>query len=147
MKGVSFSPLEEDLIHHIHEALFIISTGSPLSFYDNPYVRTWLTSLNNFRQPIYRLKPAWLIWCVVGITQKEVISLMCCSFYILFIIYSHVPSFDRYFVLLQNCSFSTVVLLFPQPLIFSGILFVSYQIRGLFTTSCQIITGLIIAYG
>ena len=43
VKGVSVFPFEKDIIHHIHEAIVIIYNVSTLSFYENPYVRTWIT--------------------------------------------------------------------------------------------------------
>ena len=126
-KVLVFFPFEEDLIYYIHEEIVVISTCSTLSLYDNPYVGTWITSLNSRHWPIYWLKLARLICCVIDITQQEVSSLMCCSFYILFIIFSHVPYFYRFFVLLRNYSFFTAVLLLPRTLIFGGTLFGSYN--------------------
>ena len=105
-----FFPFAEDHIHNVHQAAVIISTGSSLSFYENPYVRTWLTSLDYCHWPIYQIKLSRLILCVLDITQKEVSTLMCCKFYIWFIICSHLPSFHIYFILLYNCSFSAAVI-------------------------------------
>lgn len=56
MKGMGFFTFEEDLPHHIREAFVIISTGSAISFFDNPYVRDWLRSLNPAHRPLYRQK-------------------------------------------------------------------------------------------
>ena len=126
-KVLVFFPFEEDLIHYIHEEIVVISTCSTLSLYENPYVGTWITSLNSRHWPIHLIKLARLICCVIDITQQEVSSLMCCSFYILFIIFSHVPYFYRCFVLLRNYSFFTAVLLLPRTMIFGGTLFGSYN--------------------
>ena len=127
--------------------MVIISTGIPLSLYYNTYVRTWITSLNLRHRPIYWLKLAQLISCVIYITQQELSTLMCCLFYISFIIFSHMPFFDIYYLLLHNCSLSAASLLFPQSLIFGCTLFGDYYFGGLFPTSCQIITNLRRAYG
>ena len=70
VKGVSFPPFEEDIIHHINEAIVLISNGSPLSYYDNPYVRTCINSLNTRHRPIYWLKLARLIRCIIGTTHQ-----------------------------------------------------------------------------
>ena len=110
--------------------MVFISTGNPLSFYDNTYVRTCLTSLNPICWPTYQLKLAQIIRYVVDITQQEVSPSMCCSLYIWLIKCSHVPSFDRYFILLQNFSFSIAVILYPQTLVFGGTLFGSCHLGG-----------------
>ena len=44
VKGMSFYPFKEDLPHHIRKTYVIINTGSPLSFFDNPYVRDLLSA-------------------------------------------------------------------------------------------------------
>lgn len=72
VKGMPFYKFEEDLPHHIREALVIISTGSALSFFENPFVRDWLNSLEPRHRPIYRKKLARLIRCIIDITTKEV---------------------------------------------------------------------------
>ena len=38
-KGMKFFSFEENLVLQIHEGLVVISTGSTLSFFDNPFVR------------------------------------------------------------------------------------------------------------
>ena len=72
VKGIGFFPFEEDVDYHIDEAIVIISTGSPLSFYDNPFVKTWLSRLNPRHRAVYRSKLAKLIRCVNDVMQDEV---------------------------------------------------------------------------
>ena len=127
--------------------MVFISTGNPLSFYDNTYVRTCLTSLNPICWPTYQLKLAQIIRYVVDITQQEVSPSMCCSLYIWLIKCSHVPSFDRYFILLQNFSFSIAVILYPQTLVFGGTLFGSCHLGGALPTLSQFFTNLWTSYG
>eukprot|EP00957_Ditylum_brightwellii_P038846 2936307-Ditylum_brightwellii.AAC.1 len=50
-KGQVFFPFEEDLPHHIHEALVICSTGINKSFFDNLYVKLLMQGLNPCHQP------------------------------------------------------------------------------------------------
>jgi hypothetical protein len=71
-KGIGFYPFEEDLHHHISEAIVIISTGSPLSFFDNPFVKTWLRRLDPRHRPVYRSKLAKVIRCINDVMQEEV---------------------------------------------------------------------------
>ena len=72
VEGMSFYKFEEDLPHHIREASMIILTGSALSFFENPFVRDWLNSLEPRHCSIYRKKLARLICCIIDITTKEV---------------------------------------------------------------------------
>lgn len=72
VKGIGFFPFEEDVNHHIDEAIAIISTGSPLSFFDNPFVKSWLSRLNPRHRTVYRSKLAKLIRCVNDVMQDEV---------------------------------------------------------------------------
>ena len=51
-KGDGFFPFEEDLPHHIREALVICSTGISTSFFDNPYVKSLLQGLNPQHRPV-----------------------------------------------------------------------------------------------
>ena len=71
-KGIGFYSFEEDLHHHINEAIVIISTGSPLSFFDNPFVKTMLRGLDPRHRPVYRSKLAKVIRCINDVMQEEV---------------------------------------------------------------------------
>lgn len=71
-KRKSFFPFEEDLIHHIDDALMICSTGVTLSFFGNPFVRNWLMHLEPRHRPIYRLKLTRAIRCIQDVLQSEV---------------------------------------------------------------------------
>ena len=72
VKGMSFYPFEEYLPNHIRETYVIICTGSPMSFFDNPYVRDLLSGLNPRHRPVYRSKLTKLLRCVTDVSQKEV---------------------------------------------------------------------------
>ena len=78
-KGDGFYPFEEDLFHHINEALVIISTGSSCSFFNNAYVRDLLTGLNERHRPVYPQKLARLLRVVGDVQQEEV-----CAFCLLY---------------------------------------------------------------
>jgi hypothetical protein len=71
-RGKNFFPFEEDLVHHIDEALAICSTGVGLSFFDNPFVRNWLRRLEPRHRPIFRLKLMRSIRCIQDVLQSEV---------------------------------------------------------------------------
>ena len=71
VKGMSFYPFEEYLPHHICETIVIINTGSPLSFFDNPFVKNFLKGLNPRHRMVYRTKLAKLLRCVTDVSQKE----------------------------------------------------------------------------
>ena len=55
-KAQTHYSFEDDLSHHIREAFVILSTGTPVSFFTNPYVIDWLKGLNQAHRPIHRLK-------------------------------------------------------------------------------------------
>ena len=71
-KGIGFFPFEEDIMHHIGEALVVCSTGISQSFFADPYVRQWLQRMNPRHRPIYRLKLVRLIRCAMDVTHNEV---------------------------------------------------------------------------
>ena len=71
-KGKSFFSFEEDLIHHVREAAVVVSTGIPVSFFDNTHVRELLMGLNDRHRPLYRQKLLRLIRCIVDVLQEEV---------------------------------------------------------------------------
>ena len=72
VKGIGFFPFEEDLPHHIRETFVIVCTGSPMSFFENPYVKDMLTGLSPRHRPVYRKKLTKLLRCVADVSQKEV---------------------------------------------------------------------------
>ena len=76
-KGMGFYTFEEDLHHHINEAISIISSGSPLSFYNDPFVKAMLKGLNPLHRPVYRNKLAKIICCVNDVLHKEVSYFIC----------------------------------------------------------------------
>lgn len=86
-KDCGFYPFEENLPHHIREAYVVISTGSTISFFTNPYVIDWLKHLNPAHCPIYRLKFLCLLRvihfvlnCEIGLMLKERFLKYHCSF-------------------------------------------------------------------
>ena len=84
VKGIGFFPFEEDLSHHIREALVNVSTGSPLQFFSNPFVKDWLSNLEPRHRPVHRLKLCRLIRCVIDVTGMEVSTALvdvCCMSY------------------------------------------------------------------
>lgn len=72
VKGMAFFSFEENLIYQIHEGIAIISTGSTLSFFDNPFVRNWLHAMCPRHRVVYRSKLAKVIRCVNDVMQEEV---------------------------------------------------------------------------
>ena len=72
VKCMVFFPFEEDLNHHIHEALITTSTGSAMSFYGNPFVKDWISGLEPRHRPVYRKKLCRLIRCCIDVTGIEV---------------------------------------------------------------------------
>lgn len=82
-KGKGFYPFEEDLPHHISEALVIVSTGCAMSFFGNAYVRDWLRNLNPAHRPIYRQKFLRILRVIQYVLNKE-ISLMLKELYLLY---------------------------------------------------------------
>lgn len=71
-----FYSFEEDLHHHIREAIMILSTGSPMCFFSNPFVKEWLKRLDPKHRPVYRVKLLRIIRCVVDVLQNEVTLLV-----------------------------------------------------------------------
>ena len=71
-KGQGFFPFEEDLPHHIREAIVICSTGISTSFYDNPYVKSLMQGLNPHHRPVYWAKLAKIILVVHEVLTAEV---------------------------------------------------------------------------
>ena len=70
MKG--YHSFEVDLYHHIQEAFFIVSTGSPLSFFAHPYIQDWLRNLDPAHRPIYRQKFLRILRVIQYILNKEI---------------------------------------------------------------------------
>lgn len=73
-KGKAFFPFEEDIVHHINEALVICSTGIGMNFFSNPFVHDWLVKLQPKHRPVYRLKLTRVIRCIQDALQSEVSS-------------------------------------------------------------------------
>ena len=71
-KGMAFFKFEEDLEHHIREAMVICTSGVPTSFFDNPYVRDLLQNLQPQHRPIYRMKLGRIIMVIDEIIREEV---------------------------------------------------------------------------
>ena len=92
-KGVGFFPFEEDLPHHIREALVICSTGISTSFFDNPYVKSLLQGLNPQHRPVYRMKLAKIILVIHEVLTTEVS--VCFELLALIVL---VPSLNIYFL-------------------------------------------------
>ena len=63
---------EVDLHNHICEALMILSTGVPLSFFSNPFVKDWLRKLDRRHRPVYRVKLLRIIRCISDVQKSEV---------------------------------------------------------------------------
>jgi hypothetical protein len=82
-KGKGFYGFEEDLPHHINEALVIISTGCTITFVQNPHVVDWLRELNPAHRPVYRTKFLRILRVILYILNKE-ISLMMKELYLLY---------------------------------------------------------------
>jgi hypothetical protein len=70
---------EEDLYHHIHEAMMILSTGCPTSFFSNPFVKDWLRHLDPKHRPVYRLELLRIIRCIIDVLQNEVNAISLCT--------------------------------------------------------------------
>ena len=70
---------EEDLPHHIREALVIISTGTTMSFFANPYVTDWLRGLDPAHRPIYRQKFLRLLRVILFILVSVCLQVMHCD--------------------------------------------------------------------
>ena len=79
LKGNSFYLFEEDLPHHIREALVIISTGTTMSFFANPYVADWLRGLDPAHCPIYRQKFLRLLHVILFIFANVCLQVMHCD--------------------------------------------------------------------
>ena len=62
---------EEDLHHHIREAMMILSTEYPMSFLGNLFVKDWLRHLDQKHQPVYHLKLLSIIRCIIDVLQNE----------------------------------------------------------------------------
>ncbi len=78
-KGKGFYSFEEDLPHHIREALVIISTGTTMSFFANPYVTDWLRRLDPAHRPIYRQKFLRLLRVILFILVSVCLQVMHCD--------------------------------------------------------------------
>ena len=77
-KGRGFFLFEEDLPHHIREALVVCSTGISVSFFDNYHVKSLLKGLNPRHRPVYRIKLARIILVIHEVLTTEVsIYFMC----------------------------------------------------------------------
>jgi hypothetical protein len=94
--GMKFFPFEEDIMHQIDEALVICSTGVGMSFFGNPFVRDWLSSLEPRHRPIYRIKLTRIIRCIQDVLQSEV-SRVCFYFYVLLPCTTHDPFLNQVF--------------------------------------------------
>ena len=70
MKG--YHSFEVDLSHHIQEAFVIVSTGSHVSFFANPYVQEWLRNLDPAHRPIYSQKVLRILRVIQYILNKEI---------------------------------------------------------------------------
>ena len=71
-KGIGFYPFEEDIDKHIHEALVTVSTGSTMSYFENPFVKSWLKAMDPRHRPIYRAKLGKLVRCINDVLAEEV---------------------------------------------------------------------------
>ena len=71
--------VEEDLYQHIREAMMILSTGCPMSFFSNPFVKDWLRHLDPKHRPVYRLKLLRIIRCIIDVLQNEVNTISLCT--------------------------------------------------------------------
>ena len=69
---VGYYSFEEDLEHHVREAMVILSTGCPMSFFNNPFVKEWLRHLDPKHRPVYRLKLLRIIRCINDVLNNEV---------------------------------------------------------------------------
>ena len=118
-----FFPFEEDLNHHIREALVTTSTGSAMSFYGNPFVKYWISALEPCHHPVYRKKLCRLIRCCIDVTGIEVciVYVLSGSFFgnRLILIFP----FYRLTVLYQKAISNITILLFAPRLIFGGSLY------------------------
>ena len=63
---------EEDLEHHVREAMVILATGCPMSFFNNPFVKDWLRHLDPKHRPVYRMKLLRIIRCISDVLNTEV---------------------------------------------------------------------------
>ena len=79
-------PMEEDIMNHIGEALSIVSSGSPMWFNDDPFVRGFPKGMEPYHQPIYHIKLVRLVCCVVDCQAREV------SLLVIFVIYASMAS-------------------------------------------------------
>ena len=70
---------EEDLYNHICEAMMILSTGCPMSFFSNPFVKDWLRHLDQKHRPVYHLKLLRIIRCIIDVLQNEVNTISLCT--------------------------------------------------------------------
>ena len=71
-KGMGCYPFEEEIELHCHEALVVMSTGSPHCFFANPFVKNWLRKMDPRHRPIYRAKLGKLVCCVNDVLSQEV---------------------------------------------------------------------------
>ena len=75
-KKKGYYSFEDDLEHHIREAFLVLSTGTPVSFFTNPYVTDWLKDLEPAHRPIYRLKFLRLLRVIQFVLNKEISLIM-----------------------------------------------------------------------
>ena len=71
-KGLSFFRFEEDLPHHVREAMVISTTGVATTFFENPYVRELMARLEPRHKPVYRRKLGRLIMVIDEVVREEV---------------------------------------------------------------------------
>ena len=69
---MGFYPFEEEIDTHIHEAIASVSTGSIVSFYQNPFVKSWLSHMDPRHRPVYRSKLGKLVRCINDVLSEEV---------------------------------------------------------------------------
>ena len=79
--GEVFFSFEEDLPHHINEAIVIVTTGVPTSFFTNYHVCQWLSQLNPKHCPVYREKLLRLL-CVINFVLNKEINLFMDKLYL-----------------------------------------------------------------
>ena len=75
-KTISFFSFEENLDHQINEAIVMIVTGISGTFFENPYVRKFLSDLQPRHHPLFRKKMARVVRCIINESSEEV-SLQC----------------------------------------------------------------------
>ena len=87
------------------------STGTPVSFFTNPYVIDWLRGLNPAHRPIYRLKFLRILRVIQFILNKE-ISLILMELYLLYGESFVASTSDFWWDRVRNQSFGACILNF-----------------------------------